>query len=212
MNASKSHPLSSILHLQPARTALITSLALYIVIVLAACGNNMRDQARCEPGGASAFFADGKCMQNLPPNTVARAAVARAGEGEAAPEAGIPAQLTVEYLQRGAQRYNTYCAPCHGLTGNGNGMIVRRGFPAPPSFHTQRLRDAPPDHYYDVITNGFGRMFPYAYRVEPQDRWAIAAYIRALQLSQNSTLEDVPPDQRQQLQGAAPLQQQGAAP
>jgi mono/diheme cytochrome c family protein len=115
----------------------------------------------------------------------------------------MPSPITREFLVLGRTRYEAFCAPCHGITGYGNGMIVQRGFPAPPSFHTQRLRDVPPEYIVDVITNGFGRMFSYAYRVPEDERWAIAAYIRALQLSQNATLDDVPLEERQQLQGAA---------
>jgi mono/diheme cytochrome c family protein len=98
----------------------------------------------------------------------------------------IPAPVTRQLLDRGRERFNIYCSPCHGRTGDGNGMIVQRGFPQPPSFHLDRLRSAPDGHYYDVITNGFGVMFNYAYRVKPDDRWAITAYIRALQLSRNA--------------------------
>jgi cytochrome c553 len=171
-------------------------LGLCLLILLASCGQNMRDQARCQPLEASAFFADGKCAQQLPANTVARGQVSTQTRG-------MPSPITREFLVLGRTRYEAFCAPCHGITGYGNGMIVQRGFPAPPSFHTQRLRDVPPEYIVDVITNGFGRMFSYAYRVPEDERWAIAAYIRALQLSQNATLDDVPPEERQQLQGAA---------
>ena len=114
----------------------------------------------------------------------------------------FPYPVTREVMERGQERYNIYCAPCHGLAGYGDGMIVQRGFTSPPSFHSDELRGAPVGHYYDVITNGFGAMYPYASRVPPADRWAIIAYIRALQLSQNATLEDVPEDERQNFQGA----------
>jgi mono/diheme cytochrome c family protein len=115
----------------------------------------------------------------------------------------FPQPVTRELIERGHERYDIYCSVCHGLTGDGLGMIVRRGFPPPPSFHQDRLRQAPPGHFYQVITNGFGVMYPYAARVEPADRWAIAAYIRALQLSQNATLADADPAGRQQLEEAA---------
>ena len=100
----------------------------------------------------------------------------------------------------GQQRFNIYCAPCHSQLGDGHGMIVQRGFPAPPSYYIDRLRDAPVQHFYEVITHGYGAMYPYAQRVAPADRWAIIAYIRALQASGNAQLADVPPDKRQNLQ------------
>jgi hypothetical protein len=127
---------------------------------------------------------------------------AQGGGGRATPVDTFPYPITREILERGQERYNIFCAPCHALTGNGDGMIVARGFSPPPSFHTDRLRDAPVGHFYDVITNGYGRMYSYAARVYPTDRWAIVAYIRALQLSQNATIEDVPPEERQGLEGA----------
>ncbi len=95
-------------------------------------------------------------------------------------------------MQRGHERYYIYCSPCHGLDGKGDGMIVERGFPKPPSYHTDRLRAAPARHFFDVITKGYGVMYPYAARVTPEDRWAIVAYVRALQMSQQARLSDVP--------------------
>lgn len=113
-----------------------------------------------------------------------------------------PLPTTLATLQRGRGRFDIYCAPCHSEAGDGDGVIVRRGFPRPPSYHSERLRNAPDAHFYAVITNGYGAMNSYADRVEPQDRWAIVAYIRALQLSQHAALSDVPPPARQQLSGA----------
>ena len=108
--------------------------------------------------------------------------------------------LTLALVQRGRERFDIACAPCHGRTGDGHGMIVERGFPAPPAFAIDRLRAAPAQHFYDVISQGYGAMFSYAERVAPRDRWAIAAYIRALQASGNARLADVPAEQRQRLQ------------
>ena len=110
-----------------------------------------------------------------------------------------PPPLTSALLQRGQQRFRIYCTPCHSELGDGNGMVVQRGFPRPPSYHIDRLRQAPTQHFYDVITHGYGAMYSFAARVAPDDRWAIAAYIRALQLSQHAPAEDVPPAQRQAL-------------
>ncbi len=107
-----------------------------------------------------------------------------------------PLPVTATLLHRGQDRFNVYCSPCHSVVGDGDGMVVRRGFPPPPSFHTERLRKAPDAHFYRVITHGYGVMFPYAARVAPNDRWAIIAYIRALQLSQHAPLKSVPKDRR----------------
>ena len=111
-----------------------------------------------------------------------------------------PPPVTLALLRRGKERFEIYCAPCHGYDGGGDGMIVQRGFPHPPSYHSDKLRDAPIQHFYDVITNGYGVMFSYAARVNPSDRWAIIAYIRALQASNMASLTDVPPEIRPTLQ------------
>jgi mono/diheme cytochrome c family protein len=110
-----------------------------------------------------------------------------------------PPPLTLALLQRGQQRYRIYCTPCHSELGDGNGMVVQRGFPHPPSYDIDRLRHAPTQHFYDVITHGYGAMYSFAGRVAPHDRWAIAAYIRALQLSQRAPAADLPPAQQQAL-------------
>ncbi|MGH6796085.1 MAG: c-type cytochrome [Methylocella sp.] len=107
-----------------------------------------------------------------------------------------PPPVTLALLQRGQERFRIYCTPCHSELGDGHGMIVQRGFPPPPSYHIDRLRQAPVQHFYDVITNGHGAMYSFAERVQPADRWAIAAYIRALQRSQHATAADLPADQQ----------------
>ncbi len=114
----------------------------------------------------------------------------------------IPIPVNRALILRGQDRFNIYCSPCHGRLGNGDGMIVQRGFPKPQTYHSDRLRAMPDGYFYDVITNGFGRMYSYASRVVPEDRWAIVAYIRALQLSQHATLQDVPPQERNKIQGS----------
>jgi mono/diheme cytochrome c family protein len=111
-----------------------------------------------------------------------------------------PPPLTLALVQRGQQRFRIYCTPCHSELGDGNGMVVQRGFPHPPSYHIDRLRQAPTRHFYDVITHGYGAMYSFAGRVAPDDRWAIAAYIRALQLSQHAPAQELPPAERQALQ------------
>lgn len=119
-------------------------------------------------------------------------------EFEAQPARGPP--VTLALIERGQERFRIYCTPCHSELGDGQGMVVQRGFPPPPSYHVARLREAPVQHFYDVITDGYGAMYSYASRVQPADRWAIAAYIRALQRSQNASVADVAPDQRGALQ------------
>jgi cytochrome c553 len=114
----------------------------------------------------------------------------------------FPMPVTRELLERGRERFDIYCSVCHGRTGEGNGMIVQRGFPVPPSYHIDRLRQAPVGHFFDVMTQGYGIMYSYAERVKPEDRWAIAAYIRALQLSQNMKLAGLPAAERAQLEGS----------
>ena len=121
-----------------------------------------------------------------PTGVVAHGDIARAKA------AADPPEVTPTLLRRGQERYEIFCTPCHGLAGRGDGMIVARGFPAPPSYHTARLRAAPARHFFDVITNGYGVMYSYAARVPPEDRWAIVAYIRALQLSQGAKVASVP--------------------
>lgn len=110
-----------------------------------------------------------------------------------------PPPMSAQLLQRGRQRFDIFCAPCHGLAGQGDGMVARRGFPSPPSYHIDRLRNAPDAHFFSVITHGYGAMYPYADRVPVNDRWAIIAYIRALQLSQHATVDDVPVGERGKL-------------
>jgi len=181
-----------------------TLYALGVLFALTACRQDMHDQPKYEPLEASTFFADGRSARPLIEGTVARGNLQLdehfyTGKinGELATELPFPA--TMDVLKRGQERFNIYCSPCHSKAGDGAGMIVQRGFRRPPTYHSERLRDAPIGHFFDVMTNGFGAMYSYAERVSPRDRWAIAAYIRALQLSQNATLDDVPDDVRQQL-------------
>ncbi len=182
---------------------------LFSFLLITGCRRDMFDQPRSKPLGASGFFSDGAASQPLPPNTVARGYLR---DDEAFYRGAIgtnliiefPFSITREILRRGQERFEIYCAACHGRTGDGNGVIVQRGFPAPPSYHTERLRAAPVGHFYDVMTRGFGVMYSQASRVPPNDRWAIAAYIRALQLSQHAQPTDIPADQRAKLEGRQP--------
>jgi mono/diheme cytochrome c family protein len=177
------------------------------VLLLAACNNGMVDQPKYEPFEASAFFRDGASARPIVANTVARGQLrgdSHLYEGivEGATATEFPFAVTAEVLGRGQERYNIYCAPCHGLAGYGDGVVVGRGLTPPPSFHEERMRALPVGHIYDVIANGFGTMYSYGDRVAPADRWAIAAYVQALQLSQNATLEDVPAEMQDALENA----------
>jgi cytochrome c553 len=154
----------------------------------------------------SDFFQDNHMASRpLPPHTVARGHL---DDDEAFYTGKIgdklvttfPMPITREVLLRGQERFDIYCAPCHGRTGDGNGMIPQRGYPVPPSYHIDRLRTAPVGHFFDVITHGYGVMYSYATRVDPADRWAIAAYIRALQISHDAKIADVPEQDRAQLE------------
>ena len=172
-------------------------LTLAFAVVLTGCGRNMFDQPRYETLDASAFFADGAAARPLIDGTVSRErgavdATFYTGQGPEGLLTEIPLELTVDVLQRGQERYNIYCSVCHNYNGDGRGMIVQKGAVQPTSFHAQRLLDAPVGYFFNAMTNGFGRMYPYASRIPPEDRWAIAAYIRALQLSQNAFVEDIP--------------------
>ena len=178
------------------------TLALVLTFVaIAGCRQDMHDAPSYDPLQQSQFFPDGAASRPLVANTVARGQL-REDEhlytgkvnGQTATE--FPMPVTAEVMARGRERFNVYCSPCHGRTGEGNGMVVQRGFRAPPSYHEERLRNAPVGYFFDVMTNGFGAMQDYAAQVSVTDRWAIAAYIRALQLSRHATVADVPPDRR----------------
>jgi mono/diheme cytochrome c family protein len=181
-----------------------------LTLLLVACEKVMRDmydQPKYKNFRPSSLFDNGASARQQPPGTIEQSAGVLAGTssgrvGEAIVNARIAAEqaqanpypITMDFLKHGQERFNIYCAPCHSPIGDGDGMITRRGFPHPPSYHIDRLRKLPDRHFYDVITNGYGIMYSYADRVPPEDRWAITAYIRALQLSQNATLPDAPED------------------
>jgi len=169
------------------------------------CRQDMHNQPRYKPLAASDFFGDGRSARPVVEGTVARGHLhidkARyTGKEDGADVTLLPFPITRADLLRGQERFDIYCSPCHSRTGDGNGMVVRRGFRQAASYHTEKLIKAPVGHFFDVMTNGFGAMPSYASRVEPDDRWRIAAYIRVLQLSQNATIEDVPADQRAALE------------
>ena len=156
----------------------------------------MSSQGRYDPLEASPLFADGRSARPEIPGTVSRDEelndTIRTGLAVGRFIPTLPIPLTLDLLRRGQQRFDIYCAPCHSTVGDGDGMIVRRGYQRPPSLHEPRLRLAPLGHFFDVITNGFATMPRFSYQLTPRDRWAIAAYIRVLQQSQAATLADVP--------------------
>jgi mono/diheme cytochrome c family protein len=165
----------------------------------------MYDQSKYQPLEKNAFFTDGRASRPWIEGTVARGQLRidehlYTGKINGEPAATFPFAITSDVLKRGQDRFNVFCTPCHGSLGDGRGMVVRRGLKQPPSYHIDRLRTAPPGYFFDVMTNGFGVMYNYASRIKPEDRWAIAAYIRALQLSQGASLTDVPFDVRQRLE------------
>jgi mono/diheme cytochrome c family protein len=169
----------------------------------------MEVQPKYKPLDQSSFFEDNRSARPVVPDTVARGHLRTdellyTGKVNGTPADAFPFPITRQDLERGRERYDIYCAPCHGRLGDGQGMIVQRGFPPPPSYHSDRLRATPAGQYFDVITNGFGKMYSYASRVSPEDRWRIVAYIRALQLSQSASIQDVPEPARKQLQEKAP--------
>ncbi len=177
-------------------------------LVLTGCGRNMYDQAKYDVYDPSPLFANGASSRPLIDGTVSRERGALAepfftGQDENGLMTELPIPLTEALLARGQERYNIYCAVCHNYSGNGNGMIVQKGFVQPASFHEPRLQQAPVGYYFSAITNGFGRMYSYASRIPPEDRWAIAAYIRALQFSQNAATSELPADLQGQLRAAA---------
>ena len=183
------------------RKDLRRSIALVVLLasIGVACRQDMHDTPRVEAYETTDGFADGRGNRPLVEGTVARGWLnadeqLTTGKVNGTPVDEFPFPVTREVLARGQQRFNAYCTPCHGTTGMGNGMVVQRGFKAPPSLHDDRLRAAPAGHFFDVMTNGFGVMQDYRSAVNVHDRWAIAAYIRALQLSQHATVADVPAD------------------
>lgn len=182
-------------------------------VVLAAFSGcqDMYDQPRYEPFEASTFFENGASSRPLVAGTVPRTDprnlpdvqdrnLLLTGLKDGLPSRSAPFPVDQKVLERGQGRYRIYCAPCHGEVGDGKGIIVQRGFTTPPSYHDDRLREAPLGHFFQVISQGHGAMYSFAARIAPQDRWAVASYIRALQLSQNAKVSDLPPEDQGQPQ------------
>jgi mono/diheme cytochrome c family protein len=175
--------------------------AALLMLSAAACRQDMHDQPKYIPLRESTFFGDARSARPFVQGTVARGqlhedALLYTGKVNGADAAVFPFAVDDTVMARGQERFDIYCSPCHGRTGLGDGMVARRGYRRPPSYLDPRLLDAPVGHFFDVISNGFGAMPDYAAQIRVEDRWAIAAYIRALQLSGHATINDVPADQR----------------
>jgi mono/diheme cytochrome c family protein len=187
------------------RTSATRFLLAVASLLLVACNQKMGEQPAYRPFRPSDFFSDGTSARPIPGDTVARGHLqddtllftGKDANGQDSTQ--FPYPITRDVLEHGRDRFQIYCVPCHGPTGDGDGLVVQRGFNPPPSYNTDRLRQAPVGHFFDVITNGFGAMPSYAQQVPVDDRWAIIAYIRALQLSQYAPVSDVPPDAVSQL-------------
>ncbi len=174
---------------------------LALIFLTTACRIDMHIQPYYRPLAKSDFFADGRSARNPVDGTVARGDLREdsylyTGKIGGNPGEYMPFPVTADVLARGHERFNVYCTPCHGRVGDGNGFIPSRGLKRPPSYHIERLRKAPVGYFFDVMTNGFGVMPDYSMQIAPRDRWAIVAYVRALQLSQNATSADVPAGQK----------------
>jgi Cytochrome C oxidase, cbb3-type, subunit III len=188
-----------------AATASLKACTTYGLVIAAclvsACRQDMHDQPKYTPLRQSTFFDDARSARPLVAGTVARGhlhddSLLETGKIGNADADVFPMRVDRPLLARGRERFDIYCSPCHGRTGFGDGMVVRRGFRRPESFHTDRLRAVPPGHFVDVMLNGFGAMSDYGGMVDARDRWAITAYIRALQLSEHATINDVPAGER----------------
>lgn len=179
-----------------------------LLVALSSCRQDMHDQPKYKPFRSSDFFGDERSARPFVEDTVARGqlrddpAYFTGKQGGVAVDT-LPVPVTPALMRRGQERYGIYCTPCHGLNGRGDGIVVQRGYRRPSSFHVDRLRNGKDGYFFDVITAGFGAMPDYAAQVTVADRWAIVAYVRALQLSENARLEDVPPERRAELAAAA---------
>ena len=196
-----------------AARALALPVTMALMMTATGCRQDMHDQPRFKPLGSTDAFADGRESRPEVPGTVARGELREdthlyTGRIGGSFARSFPFPVTADVMRRGRERFDIFCSPCHDRLGTGQGMVVRRGLSQPPSLHTDRLRAIEHGYLFDVIGNGFGRMSGYATQVPVEDRWAIVAYMRALQYSQAAALADVPPDERARLEAAPP----GASP
>lgn len=160
---------------------------------------DMANQPRQNPLSPAPFFADGRSERPIIENTVAHGAIQDDGLFVPKDSNAFPLPVNMELLERGQQRYGIFCSPCHGIQGDGMGMVAVRGMKHPPSYHQDRLRNEPVGYLYDVVTNGFGAMYGYSAQIPPRDRWAIIAYVRALQLSRNAPMSELPAELQEKL-------------
>jgi hypothetical protein len=184
------------------RQALRLTCVAATLFMMAGCEHlhqDMGNQPKNKPLSPSDFFADGRSVRTPVENTVSRSSLDNDQLIVTKESTMFPMPINEALLERGQERYRIFCSPCHGIQGDGNGMIVMRGMKRPPTYHQDRLRQAPNGYFYDVITNGFGQMYNYAAQVPPRDRWAIVAYVRALQLSRNARVSDLPAEVREKL-------------
>jgi hypothetical protein len=191
--------------------AVTTVCAAACLALLGGCSlkQDMAQQPKNRPLSPSDFFTDGRSERPLLENTVARGSIADDVLFVPKESNNFPLPVTQELLERGEGRYKIFCTPCHGLQGDGNGMIAMRGMKHPPSYHQDRLRQVPNGYIYDVITNGFGAMFGYSAQIPPRDRWAIVAYVRALQLSRNAKVAELPSELREKVMNPPPEKKEG---
>jgi cbb3-type cytochrome c oxidase subunit III len=185
-------------------TSRLTVIACAAVCLVFAAGcqylrQDMANQPKNRPLSPSDFFPDGRSERPLVENTVAHGAIANDELFVPKESNAFPLPVNRELLERGEERYKIFCTPCHGLQGDGKGMVAMRGMKPPPSFHQDRLRNVTNGYIYDVVTNGFGAMYGYSAQIPPRDRWAIIAYVRALQLSRNVKAADLPAELREKL-------------
>src|SRR5215813_6144622 len=198
-------------------TSRIFFIASVVVLALAGIGcdhlvQDMATQPKNRPLSPSSFFEDGRSERPPVENTVARGSIADDDLFVPKDSNAFPLPVNRDLLDRGEERYKIFCTPCHGLQGDGNGMISMRGMKHPPSFHQDRLRQAPNGYFFDNITNGFGAMYGYSAQIPPRDRWAIIAYVRALQLSRNAKVADLPAELREKLnQAGSPASKEAGA-
>jgi mono/diheme cytochrome c family protein len=191
------------------RTPSLLLIVLVSVIGETACRQDMQDQPKYKPLARSTFYADGRSARPIPAGTIARDELNdndlfHTGKVNGAWTDVIPLTVNLQLLRRGQQRFDIYCSPCHGRIGDGNGMVALRGVRRPADLNSARVRQEPPGYIFDVISNGFGGMGDYGDQVPPHDRWAIVAYIRALELSHEATFADVPPQEQSRLTNAGP--------